>query len=109
MKKMSPGQYDKMLKKIEAAIVGNAFHEKILEERNNRSKSSFIWFEEEDKVDGKVKLEIGSRIKPEPYEKRKLKCYIQEYLEKQDMLDVIKDLVSQDSKNQCISFYLQFP
>lgn len=88
---MSPGQYDKMLKKVEAAIVGNAFHEKILGERNNRSKSSYVWFEEEDKVDGKVKLEIGSRIKPEPYGKRKLKCYIQEYLEKQDMLDVVKE------------------
>jgi predicted nucleotidyltransferase component of viral defense system len=88
---MSPGQYDKMLKKVEATIIGNAFYEKITGERNNRSKSSFVWFEEEDKVDGKVKLEIGSRIKPEPYDKRKLKCYIQEYLEERDMLSVIKE------------------
>jgi len=88
---MSSKQYDKVLKKVEAAIIGNAFYEKINEERNDRNKSAYVWFEENDKIDGKVKLEIGSSVKPDPYEKRKLKTHIQEYLKDHNMFDEIKE------------------
>lgn len=37
---MSPGQYDKMLKKVEAAIIGSAFHEKIIGDRNHRVRQA---------------------------------------------------------------------
>jgi predicted nucleotidyltransferase component of viral defense system len=78
---LSKKQYDKSLKQLEKEIVGEACFEKIENERNNRNKSSFVWFNDEGKEYSKIKLEIGSSIKPEPYEKRKLKTYIQEYLE----------------------------
>lgn len=38
-----------------------------------------------------MKLEIGSSVRPDPYSKRVLKTYIQEYLEKQEMEDVIAE------------------
>lgn len=88
---MSSKQYDKALKKIESTMIGSAFSEKIGAERNDRNKSSFVWFEEDDKTDAKIKLEIGSRVKPDPYEKRKLMTYIQEYLESQNMFAEIKE------------------
>lgn len=62
---------------------------KIEAERNDRNKSSYVWFDDEDKEHGRIKLEIGSSINPEPYEKRKLKTYIQEYLESIGLKDVV--------------------
>lgn len=77
---------DKTIKKIEKTIVGNAFSEKISDERSQRSKSIYIWFENEE---DRIKLEIGSNVKPEPYSKRKLKSYIHEYLEKNNLHEEI--------------------
>lgn len=51
--------------------------EKNTNERNQRNKSSYIW--EEETLD-RVKLEIGSLIRPDPYSKKLLKTYIHELL-----------------------------
>ncbi|MHB1454209.1 MAG: nucleotidyl transferase AbiEii/AbiGii toxin family protein [Saccharofermentanales bacterium] len=87
--KLSKKQYDNSLKQMEKAIIGEAYFEKIDDERNDRNKSSYVWFANEDKARGRIKLEIGSSIKPEPYEKRKLKTYIQEYLEDKGRADIV--------------------
>ena len=77
---------DRTIKKIEAVITEGAQTEKITEERSNRSKSMFIWF---DNKDNKVKLEIGSSVRPEPYSEKVIKTYIQEFLEQHDGEDDI--------------------
>ncbi len=88
--KMSEQQYSKALKQIESAIIGGAFHEKIGELRNNRNKCALVWLEEYYRDSSKIKIEIGSSINPDPYEKRKLKTYIQDYLEKQNFSKAIE-------------------
>ena len=72
---------DKTIKKIETVMTVGADVEKIGEERSNRSKSMSVWFGDKS---NRVKLEIGSSIRPDPYSKRTLKTYIQEFLEKHD-------------------------
>ena len=81
--KMSNNQYSKTLKKIEKIMIGNAKIQKIQDERSDRSKSSYVWFEE----NSRVKLEIGSSVMPDPYEERTLKTYIQEFLEYKEMIN----------------------
>ena len=81
--KMSNNQYSKTLKKIEKIIIGNAKIQKIQDERSDRSKSSYVWFEE----NSRVKLEIGSSVMPDPYEEKPLKTYIQEFLEYKEMIN----------------------
>jgi len=61
----SKKQYDKALKGIEKVMSSGAHIQKIPEERNDRNKSSFVWFDDEDKEETKVKLEIGSSIRYE--------------------------------------------
>lgn len=61
-------------------------YEKIAGERNQRNKSAYIWKQESTE---RIKLEIGSTIRPEPYSKRSLKTYIQEYLEHLNAYDDI--------------------
>lgn len=81
-------QYDKALKEIEKILATDAHLEKIPEERNNRNKSAFVWFDERE---SRIKLEIGSSVRPDPYEIRELKTYIQEYLEKRGKHDVASE------------------
>ena len=81
--KMSNNQYSKTLKKIEKIMIGNAKIQKIQDERSDRSKSSYVWFEE----NSRVKLEIGSSVMPDPYEEKTLKTYIQEFLEYKEMIN----------------------
>jgi len=88
---LSDKQYDKVLKKVEAAIIGDAFSRKIIEERNDRNKSSYVWFGQEEMDGGKIKLEIGSSIKPEPYGQKTLTTYIQQYLKHRRLFDVIEE------------------
>ena len=90
---MSKKQYDKALKNIEKVMTVGAFMDKIPEERNDRNKSSYVWFEEGGAERGaeRVKLEIGSSIRPDPYTCKEIKTYIQEYLEIQGMFDVIQE------------------
>ena len=69
---------DKTIKKIEKVMTIGFNTRKINEERNKRNKSMFVWFDNEE---NKIKLEIGSSVKPDPYSKKTLKSYIHEYLE----------------------------
>lgn len=87
--KLSQKQYDRALKAIERILAEGAVFQKIPAERNNRNKSSFVWFDKAEKEDTKIKLEIGSSIRPDPYEVRCLKTYIQDYLEERKRNDVI--------------------
>lgn len=72
---------DKHIKKIEKVMTVGASTEKIAAERSDRSKSMFVWFGERT---NSIKLEIGSSVRPDPYSKKKLKTYIQEFLEEHD-------------------------
>lgn len=83
----SDGFCDKTIKRIEKLMICDALAEKIPEERFPRSKAMFVWFRSE--LD-KIKLEIGSSIRPDPYSKKELKSYIQEYLEMNDGQDDIE-------------------
>lgn len=78
---------DKTIKKIEEIMTVSANTEKIVNERSNRSKSMYVWF---DNKDNKVKLEIGSSVRPDPYSKKSFKTYIHEFLEKNNGEDDIK-------------------
>lgn len=75
---MTDKMYDRNLKKIEATITNGSNTEKIIEERNNRNKSTWVWFDE---PSTRIKLEIGSSVRPDPYYKKSVKTYIQEFLE----------------------------
>ncbi len=77
---------DKTIKNIEKVMIVGAETQKINEERSNRSKSMYVWFEN---FNNHVKLEIGSSIRPDPYSKKTLKCYIHEFLEEHDCDDDI--------------------
>ena len=81
---------DKAIKKIEQVMTAGANTEKINAERSNRSKSMFVWFG--DKAN-RIKLEIGSSVRPDPYSKKTLKTYIQEFLEERGGED---DIVKYD-------------
>ncbi|MBR5923180.1 MAG: nucleotidyl transferase AbiEii/AbiGii toxin family protein [Clostridia bacterium] len=69
---------DKAIKKVEDIMTVGADTEKIGAERSNRSKSMYVWFGNRE---NQVKLEIGSSVRPDPYSKKQLKSYIQEFLE----------------------------
>ncbi len=75
---MSDKACDKAIKKIEAVMSVGAQTEKIPQERSGRSKSMYVWFGE---PENRIKLEIGSTVRPDPYSKRTVKSYIQEFLE----------------------------
>ena len=75
---MSDKACDKAIKKIETIMSASAHTEKINEERSNRSKSMYVWF---GSPEDRVKLEIGSTVRPDPCSKRIVKTYIQEFLE----------------------------
>lgn len=77
---------DKTIKKIESVMSAGGQTEKIIEERSNRSKSMYVWFGD---PDNRVKLEIGSTVRPDPYQKMQVKTYIQEFLEDRGFTDDI--------------------
>lgn len=78
---LAPNQYEKGLKKLEAALIGDFRFDKVNSERAPHSKSAFVYFGED--ADDKIKLEIGSLVRPDPITSKKLKTYIQEFLEYQ--------------------------
>lgn len=78
---------DKTIKKIEKVMTDDAETEKIDAERSNRSKSMYVWFGDKS---NRVKLEIGSSVRPDPYSKKTLKTYIQEFLEAHGGVDDIE-------------------
>ena len=78
---------DKNIKKIEKIMTAGADTEKIESERSNRSKSMFVWFGDKE---NRIKLEIGSSVRPDPYSAKTLKSYIQEFLEEHGAIDDIE-------------------
>ena len=93
---MNNKKYSKTLKRVENAISAGFLMEKIEAERNDRNKSAYVWPENESKETCRVKLEIGSSVRPDPFSKRSIKTYIQEYLEKEGMQDVVTEFKLQD-------------
>lgn len=69
---------DKTIKKIETVMSAGAKTEKIGKERFPRSKSMWVWF---DNPAERVKLEIGSTVRPDPYSRKQVRTYIQEFLD----------------------------
>lgn len=69
---------EKNIKRIEKIMSLGANTHKVIEERYPRSKSMYVWFENER---NKIKLEIGSSVRPDPYSKKTFKSYIHEFLE----------------------------
>lgn len=88
---MNNKKYSKTLKRVEEAIASGFIMEKIEEERNDRNKSAYVWPENESKNTCRVKLEIGSSVRPDPFAKMSMKTYIQEYLEERGMNDVVSE------------------
>lgn len=84
----SDKQIERRLKAVEKAMTAGAETEIIPEERNERNKSIWFWHGSRD---NRIKLEIGSSVRPEPYGKKTLKTYIQEYLESHGFDDVVKE------------------
>ena len=95
---MTNKKYSKTLKRVEDTISAGFLMEKIEAERNDRNKSAFVWPENESKETCRVKLEIGSSVRPDPFSKRSMKTYIQEYLEEKGMQDVVTEFDLQEVK-----------
>ena len=85
---LSDKQIEKKLKAIEKIMTQDFFVEPILQERNKRNKSTYFWYNDKS---NRVKLEIGSSVRPEPFSKRSLKTYIQEYLESHQLFEEIQN------------------
>ena len=88
---MNDKQYSKALKRVESAIVHGFQMEKIESERNDRNKSAYVWPESESKETCRIKLEIGSSVRPDPFSKKEMKSYIQEYLEANGMDNAVTE------------------
>ena len=74
---------ERNLKNIEKRLAGNFEIEKIESERSNRNKSAYL----SKNILGslcRIKLEIGSSVRPEPYSLLAVKTYFQEFLESLD-------------------------
>jgi predicted nucleotidyltransferase component of viral defense system len=94
----SERQIEKKLKLIERLIsVDCSDFEKISEERNQRNKSSFLYFKT-----SRIKIEIGSNIRPDPYELKSLKSYIQEFLELEMRNDIMLEYDMRDISVQTL-------
>lgn len=85
---MTNKQIERKLKAIEKAMTAGAETEIIPEERNDRNKSILFWYGSRD---SKIKLEIGSSVRPDPYGAKTVKTYIQEYLESHGFEDVVSE------------------
>lgn len=81
-------QYEQHLKTIEKIMTNGLLVEKINTERSERNKSSYVWFND---ANDKVKFEIGSSVRPDPFGYKKIKSYIQEYLEYIGNTEAIRD------------------
>ncbi|MDE8733486.1 nucleotidyl transferase AbiEii/AbiGii toxin family protein [Eubacteriales bacterium DFI.9.88] len=88
-RELSNKQYDKQLKALEQILTTSYSFEKIAEERNSRNKSSYVFLDER-RAD-RIKLEIGSSVRPEPYSRKTIKTYIQEFLEKEEQYGALTE------------------
>ena len=87
---ISDKQREKHITEIEKLLTDGFEIEKIEEERNKFNKSCWVYFPNEDRNRIKVKLEIGSSIRPDPYNMLPLKTLVQEYLEVKSSNEEIK-------------------
>ncbi|MBB5336867.1 nucleotidyl transferase AbiEii/AbiGii toxin family protein [Pectinatus brassicae] len=78
------------LKIVEKILIGECFFEPINAERNDRNKSSQVWLNNMLKDTG-IKLEIGAVVRPEPFEMRPIKSYLQEFLEAREEQRLLKE------------------
>ena len=85
---MTDKQIERKLKAVEKAMTAGAETEIIPEERNARNKSVWFWHGSRE---NKIKLEIGSSVRPEPYGVKTLKTYVQEYLETHGFEDAVRE------------------
>ncbi|MGM9579694.1 MAG: nucleotidyl transferase AbiEii/AbiGii toxin family protein [Anaerovibrio sp.] len=88
---MGNKQYDRRLKQVEKVMSSGFRLEKIADERNDRNKSAYVWFNDQNGANGRIKLEIGSSIRPDPYQPMAVKTYVQEFLEAKGMLKEVKE------------------
>jgi predicted nucleotidyltransferase component of viral defense system len=76
----SEKQISRKLKRIESILLEGFNVEKIDSERNNRNKSAWFWKNDERKFEERIKLEIGSSVRPHPFSEKEVKSYIHEFL-----------------------------
>jgi len=82
---MSNKQIERKLIAIEKLMTDDCETEIIPAERNARNKSIYFW---NGNRNSKIKLEIGSSVRPEPFASKTMMTYIQEYLESHGFSDV---------------------
>ena len=85
---LSRKEIERKLKAIERLMTEGADTELITDERSGTNKSIYFWYGDRE---NKIKLEIGSSVKPDPFTKRSLKTYIQEYLEANGHYDDVEE------------------
>lgn len=85
---MTDKQIERKLKSVEEIMTTDSETEIISIERNKRNKSIWFWYK---RRDNKIKLEIGSSVRPEPYGIKTIKTYIQQYLERHNHLTSVKE------------------
>ena len=93
---MNNKKYSRALKRIENTISAGFLMEKIEAERNDRNKSAYVWPENKSRETCRIKLEIGSSVRPDPFSKRSMKTYIQEYLDAKGMHNVVEEFDLQE-------------
>ena len=93
---MNNKKYSRAFKRIENTISAGFLMEKIEAERNDRNKSAYVWPENESRETCRIKLEIGSSVRPDPFSKRSMKTYIQEYLDAKGMHNVVEEFDLQE-------------
>ena len=93
---MNNKKYSTASKRIENTISAGFLMEKIEAERNDRNKSAYVWPENESRETCRIKLEIGSSVRPDPFSKRSMKTYIQEYLDAKGMHNVVEEFDLQE-------------
>ena len=93
---MNNKKYSRALKRIENTISAGFLMEKIEAERNDRNKSAYVWPENESRETCRIKLVIGSSVRPDPFSKRSMKTYIQEYLDAKGMHNVVEEFDLQE-------------
>lgn len=85
----SDQQIEKKIKKIEKIMSEGFDSEFEAGWRRKRAKASNVFFTLGDNQ-YKIKLEIGSSVRPDPYEKKTLKAYVHEQLEQMNMPERIQ-------------------
>lgn len=84
---ITDNKIEKILKRIEIIMSAGATLKPIPSERNKRNKSAYVYFGNES---NRIKLEIGSTVRPEPYTLKRIKSYIHEFLENRNLYNEIK-------------------